>query len=148
MRAFDRAFVDDTRAALATLEEDQVPEWGQMRPPQLFAHLKTAVAYSLGKEEETPSEGGFLGRHIVGPLLLNEILPMPKNVKAPKMYDAAMPSATLDEFMEELEAFLGAYESNTLPDIAHPYFGAFGAEGWAKLHVLHVKHHSKQFGLS
>lgn len=146
MSRFDEAFIESTRDKLSKLDPEQEPLWGSMRPPQMFAHMVTAIAYSLGKEEETPNEGGFMGRYIVWPLLSSGIMKLPKNVKAPKMYDAAAPQATLDELMAEAEEFLEKYESNTLPHVPHPYFGDIGPDNWAKLHAVHLDHHMRQFG--
>jgi len=147
MPEYNKAFLDDTFNRFATLAPDTEPQWGSMRPPQLFAHLQTAVAYSLGKEKETPNEGGFLGRWLAGPLILSGIIKIPKNTKGPKMYDAAAPEATLGDFRAEAEEFLERYQAGTLPDIAHPYFGNFGVEGWKKLHIIHFQHHMAQFGV-
>ncbi len=147
MRPYDQAFIDHIRAELAPLDPEMEPAWGSMRPPQMFAHMAVAIGYSLGREEETPNEGGLLGHYILRPLLFNGIIPMPKNAKAPKMYDAAAPHASLDELMEVAQAFQDAYAAKALPQIDHPFFGRLSDDGWARLHVLHFKHHLAQFGL-
>ena len=148
MRPFDKAFVEDMRSKLATLDDDAEPSWGSMRPPQMYAHLSTAIKYSLGEEEETPMESGFVGHWIFRPLFITFGMPFPKNIDAPKMYDAAAPQATLDELMEVAERFQSKYEANDLPGLAHPVFGKLTNDEWAKLHVGHFNHHMGQFGMS
>jgi hypothetical protein len=58
-----------------------------------------------------------------------------------------MPEATAAELVTEMKAFGEAYRAKTLPNIPHPFFGDFGPEGWAKLHVIHCDHHLRQFGV-
>lgn len=146
MRAFDRTFVDEAMAEFAELTPDQVPVWGSMRPPQLFAHLTTAVRYGLGKEDIVPNEGSFLIRRIVSPLIINGIIKMPKNVAKPKMYDAQAPEGTLELFRVEVDEHLTRLQDGTLDPPAHSSLGDFGPDGWSKLHVVHFEHHLRQFG--
>jgi hypothetical protein len=146
IRAFDRAFVDEAMAEFEALKPDQEPEWGSMRPPQLFAHLITAVRYGLGKEEESPPEGSFLIRRILAPLLLAGVMKLPKNVDKPKMYDAEAPQGTPEELRAEMEEHLSRLSDGTLNPPPHPALGDLGPDGWSKLHVIHFEHHLRQFG--
>lgn len=147
MIRYNRAFLDDAFRRLGSLAPDQAPHWGEMRPPQLFAHLATSLRYGLGKEEPQPDTGGFFGHWIAAPLILNGIIQRPKNVEAPSMYDNAPPTATLDEARREAEEFLRRYEARDLDPPPHQYFGNIGLDGWAKLHVSHFEHHMRQFGV-
>ena len=146
IRAFDRAFVDEAMAEFEALTPDQEPEWGSMRPPQLFAHLTTAVRYGLGKEELAAPEGNFLIRHVVTPIMLTGLLKLPKNVAKPKLYDAEAPSGTADELRAELEEHLARVTDGTLDPPPHSALGDLGADGWSKLHIIHFEHHLRQFG--
>lgn len=146
IRAYDQTFVDEAMVEFAALTPDQVPVWGAMRPPQLFAHLTTAVRYGLGKEALSPPEGGMLIRKVLCPLLLSGLLRMPKNVTKPKMYDAEAPEGTLESFRAEVDEFLARLQDGTLDPPPHPALGDLGPAGWSKLHVIHFEHHLRQFG--
>jgi hypothetical protein len=145
VRAFDRNFVNHSRTLLESIPPDIRPQWGRMTPGQMRAHMVTAVRYSLGKEQETPNEGGLFGR-LVAPLILGGIIKIPKGQKGPAMYDTAAPSATTQELVAELDAFLSASQKSGFAPPAHPYFGDIGARGWAQLHIVHLEHHLRQFG--
>jgi hypothetical protein len=145
VRAFDKNYVNQTRALLESIPPDARPQWGRMNPGQMFSHMLTAIRYSLGKETETPNEGGLFGR-IAAPLILGGYLKIPKGQKGPAMYDTAAPSATTAALVAEMEAFREALtKPNFLPP-PHPYFGDIGAKGWANLHIVHMEHHLRQFG--
>ncbi len=146
IRAFDRSFVDEALTEFAALTPDQEPEWGSMRPPQLFAHLFTAVRYGLGKEELSPPEGGFLIRHVLSPILLTGLMKLPKNVSKPKMYDVEPPESTLELFRAEVEEHLERLNDGTLDPPPHSALGDLGPDGWSKLHIIHFEHHLRQFG--
>ena len=146
VRAYDQAFVDEVMVELSALQPDQVPEWGSMRPPQMLAHLTTALRYSLGKEALSPPEGSLLIRKLLCPLLLSGLIRMPKNVTKPKLYDAEAPEGTLETFREEATEFLSRLQDGTLDPPPHPALGDLGRVGWSKLHVVHIEHHVRQFG--
>ena len=147
MPSFDRSFLESAMKRFENIESDRQPEWGVMTPAQMRAHLKTAIRYSLGKEERSPDERNWLISTFVLPLLLNGWIKMPKNVKRPKLYDVAPPEATNDEVRSEMEAFLAAYEAGDFEPPPHPSLGNLGMKGWAKLHVVHCDHHLRQFGV-
>lgn len=147
MPKYDRNFIDKTVERMSSLSTDSKPVWGSMTAPQMMAHLLVAVRYSLGKEKETPPEGGFLIRYILGPIFVNGILPFPKGVGKPALYDAAAAQATVDELKAEMEEFLQAFESNRVDPPPHPLLGNLGPTGWSKLHVVHSDHHLRQFGV-
>jgi hypothetical protein len=148
VRTFDRSFVDEAMAEFAALTPDQIPKWGSMRPPQLFAHLTTAVRYGLGKEDLSPPEGSFLIRRVLSPLLVNGVLKMPKNVAKPKMYDSEAPEGSLESLGAEMEEHLSRLQDGTLDPPPHSALGDLGATGWSNLHVVHFAHHLRQFGRS
>lgn len=147
VRPFNQAFVDDARKKLEQLTPETKPQWGSMSSPQMLAHMVTALRYSLGKEHETPNEGGFFGAYIASPLILSGLMKIPKGQKGPAMYDTAAPSATVNDLVVMLEEFLGRLQDSAFSPPPHPYFGSIGAKGWASLHIVHLEHHLRQFGL-
>jgi len=119
-----------------------------MRPPELYAHLLTAIGYPLGRVPQTPDEGGFFGHWIAAPLILNGIIKIPQNQPAPSMYAAAPPSASVEEVAQVLEDYLAAQAKPDFAPPPHPFFGNIGPRGWSKLHIVHLEHHLRQFGAS
>ncbi|MCC6145874.1 MAG: DUF1569 domain-containing protein [Candidatus Hydrogenedentes bacterium] len=146
MRPFDERFVEEAVALCRALPTDSAPLWGRMTVPQMFAHMTTGVRYSLGKEEVSPIEGGLFARLIAAPLVLRGIVKIPRDSQAPAMYDKAAPQATVDELEAELRTFLNFYDTPGFFPPPHPYFGNIGKHGWARLHIVHLDHHLRQFG--
>ena len=144
---FNEVFVETAAEKLGALAPDQAPEWGSMRPPQVLAHLTTAVRYSLNKETLTPNEGGFLGRYIAKPLIFGGLLKLPKGAKAPKFYEAAGPEGSAEALKAEGLDFVQQFEARSLDPPAHPFFGPLSLDQWAFLHRIHFQHHLKQFGI-
>lgn len=147
MKAFDEAFVKTAAERLGALPPDQAPEWGSMRPPQVLAHLTTAVRYSLNKEALTPDEGGFLGHHIAKRLIFSGLLKLPKGAKAPKFYENADPEGSAETLTSEGLDFTRQHAEPGFAPPPHPFFGPLTADEWSKLHRIHFEHHLKQFGI-
>ena len=143
----DETFVSEAVARMAGLAPDAKPLWGSMVAEQMFAHLTTAFRYSLGKEALTPDEGGFFGHVVAARMILNRIMKIPKNKRAPKMYNSQAPRGDTDTLKTEAMAFLAGQADGTLKCPPHPYFGEFGVAGWSLLHRIHMEHHMRQFGL-
>lgn len=147
MRQFDERFVAEVSGIVRALPLDAKPVWGRMSAPQMFAHMVAAFEYSLGRLPLTPNEGGIFGR-IAAPLILNGIIRIPKDQKAPSMYDAAAPSATAEELVRVIAEFHGRLGEPGFSPPAHPFFGDIGKKGWAKLGIVHLEHHLRQFGVA
>ncbi len=146
MRAFDQNLVDEVISLFGSLDANLKPVWGSMTPSQAMAHMTAAMRYGLGKEQETPNAGGFFGARIAAPLILGGFMKIPKNQKAPKMYDSAAPEGDTESLRTEMEEQLQRMCAGSFKPPEHPYFGDIGAEGWAKLHVVHLEHHLRQCG--
>ena len=145
--AYNRTFVDDAVERMSKIDDDTKPLWGSMSAGQMRAHLQTALRYSLGKEKESPDESTFMVKYILCPILLSGLMKLPKNVARPAMYDAAAPTATLDEVKTELDEILGQVEKGAFEPPAHPSLGDLGPTRWGKLHNIHFDHHLRQFGV-
>lgn len=145
MRAFDDAFVAEAERIIRAIPADRQPAWGRMSAPQMFAHMVAGIGYSLGKIPETPNEGGLLGR-IIAPIFLSGYFPKTRGLKAPQIYNAAAPAATADELVAEVAAFRKRLDAPDFAPPPHPFFGDIGKAGWARLHIVHLEHHLRQFG--
>lgn len=149
MRAFDHDFVNELMTKLGRLKPDSKPRWGGMTSGQLITHLVTTVRYSMGQGGDIPFAGNWFTVHVIGPLVIHGLVPIPKNVKAPA--GLLQPSEPIQTDLETLHAVLERYlnlvQSGELTPKPHPIFGDIGIDGWAKMHVRHFNHHLKQFGL-
>ncbi len=147
MPEFNRRFIEQTAERFRKLAPDSKPLWGRMSSPQMLAHLAQLVKYSIGKEPETPNEGGWFGHYVAAPLILNGVIKIPKNSKAPRLYERQAPHGDVPMLTGELTEFLTRLEDASFNPPAHPYFGRLDAHQWAKLHVIHIDHHATQFGV-
>lgn len=146
MQTLDHDYVEALIARLEAIPQDAKPLWGAMTRDTMAAHLAQAVRLSMGRPTPLPDNSTWFGRRVVGPLIINGILPMPKNVKSPMPAMDAAGKADIETFHALLEEYLTLVQADELKPAPHPYFGTIGVDGWAKLHVVHFEHHMKQFG--
>lgn len=144
---FQASDTDTILARLEKIDEDATPLWGGMSAPQMRSHLRTALRYSLGKEEPSPDESSFVNKYILVPLLLSGTIKIPKNVKGPAMYDAALPTASVEELKAELDEYMVESAKSDFNPPKHPSLGDLGPIKWGKLHAVHMDHHLRQFGV-
>lgn len=149
MRTFDHDYANEVIARLGRLKPDARPQWGTMSRDQMIGHLAYSVRYSMGKGAEIPFVGNWFTKNIVAPLLLNGWLPIPKNLKDPRLdkFIAGQPTADSETLHAVLETYLDWVQSGEFTPRDHPAFGAIGVDGWAKMHMVHFEHHLKQFGV-
>lgn len=149
MRSFDHDLTREFVTRLQSIPEDAVPRWGKMSRAAMIAHLATVVRYSMGRSGSLPVRGSWMTRRVAGPLILQGLLPIPKNVRAPRR---AVPTSGihLQDDLETLQALLEEYlqlvQADELTCPPHPLFGDIGVDGWARFHVVHFEHHLRQFG--
>lgn len=131
---------------LAALPEDRVPRWGVLRKATLVEHLIWSVCGSLGEVDALVYRGNLLTRHVVRPVILYGLLPMPRNVQ---LLGPGVPMG-MPGGLEDLRAAIARFHAAVkVPDFTfapHPVFGALGARGWDRMHYRHFQHHLKQFG--
>jgi hypothetical protein len=145
-RNFDHDFVDDVLRRLKGLRPGAKPAWGKLTAVGMTGHLIDAVRYSMGKAGGVRDRSNWLFRKVVAPLMLNGVIPIPKNIKADPLPNPSGRTdlETLHAVLDEYLALVQAGELNPKP---HPAFGAIGVDGWARMHVLHFEHHLRQFGV-
>lgn len=150
MKRFDHHYVEELIARLRKLSPDAKPQWGTMTGAQLLGHLIMVMRYCLGKGPEMPNKSTWFTRNVLGPLVLNGLLAIPKDVKLPRL-SGKRPGLPADGDIETLHAVLEEYlhaaQTGELKPPHHFAFGDLGVDGWAKMHVRHFEHHLKQFGL-
>ncbi|MCL4690964.1 MAG: DUF1569 domain-containing protein [Candidatus Hydrogenedentes bacterium] len=147
MRPLDHDYVNDLIARLGRLRPDAKPAWGTLTPDRMVGHLMVIVRYSMGRGKPVPARGNWFIRWIVGPLIINGIVRMPRNVTGPAAAEALCPSGDTETLHAVLEEYLTLVQSGDLEPPPHPFFGDIGVDGWAKLHVVHFEHHLRQFGV-
>ncbi len=144
VQPFDHDYAESLLLRVGRIPADAKPAWGTLTRDGLVAHLADALRYAMRRSPALPFSGNWFSTHIIGPLIINGIAPMPKNVKGVRL-----PSAPCD--IEGLHALLDEYlhrvQSGDLNPPLHPFFGDIGVDKWAKLHVVHFEHHLRQFGV-
>lgn len=151
MPKLDRAFTKQAMERFGRLKPDAKGSWGTLTGATLIPHLLWAVNYSMGKHGQQHDNSNWALRTLVAPLAVNGLLPLPKNVKFKtaegKVDTSISDPGTIDDLAAAMEEFIAKEEAGTLRPARHAAFGDIGAEGWSKLHVVHLKHHLKQFGV-
>lgn len=150
MPKFDQAFIDETAKRLEKLTPESRPLWGKMSCPEMMGHLNMTIMYSMGKFPAIPASPSWVNRHIVGPLILNGILKLPKNFNPPRPEGAPAPPpvpGNAEMLLNAMKMYLEGLQKGDFKAPVHPGFGEIGAEGWGKMHVVHTDHHLRQFGV-
>ena len=152
MKGLNRDFAEETLERLARLEDDRMPSWGSMSASDLIPHLIGTLRFSLKQIEGPPYSGNWLTTTLAPPVAFTGWLSPPKNLRLRGKDGAPAPLVTAPGDLAVLESVMGEFidglESGSLSDTAwHPLFGDIRPHGWAKFHVLHTKHHLKQFRL-
>lgn len=150
MAKFDKRFVNDVVERVDNIPSDVKPQWGSFTKDALIAHLIGAVEYSMGRQEQLPRAGFGWRPKVIGFIVLSGLFPLPKNVKFRDAQGEIAPPVTatgdITRLREVMEEFVSGLESGTLTVVPHPFFGELTPKNMAKFHVVHIKHHLKQFG--
>lgn len=144
MRPFDHDYVDEVIRRLGRLRPDAKPAWGTLTPPGMVQHLADSMRFSLGRAGDLPDQSNWFSRNLVAPLILNGIVRIPKNMKAPG-YPKRSANDDIETLHALLEEYLGLVQAGELVPHRHPALGDLGVDGWAKLHYVHFEHHLRQF---
>ena len=151
MRKLNRSFAADVVARLDALPGDAKPAWGKLTRDGVIAHLVGVFEYSMGRHEALPPQSGVPAPWLLGRLLMNGIIPFPKNVRfrgndgrvAPAMQSE---EGDIERLRAVVEEFIEGVERGGLQLRPHPAFGEFTPKQWLKFHRVHINHHLKQFG--
>ena len=151
MEHLDTDYVERLVARLERIAPDAVPRWGVLRRDTLMEHLVWVVRHSMGRSTQMPFSGNWLSVHLLGPLFLRGLIPIPKNLKVPrrlaKQGVTLREPGDLDTLRRLLEEYLNLVQADELHPAPHPFFGDVGVDGWDQIHVRHFEHHLLQFGV-
>jgi hypothetical protein len=151
MQEFDAEYGRRVIERLREIAPDAQPEWGSMSRDALFEHLVWALRHSMGRSHQVPYSGNWVSSHLIGPLVVGGWLPIPKNLRFPKHLRqqgiTGRESGDLETLEGLMEEYLNLIQADELQPAPHPFFGAIGVDGWARMHVRHFEHHCRQFGV-
>jgi hypothetical protein len=146
MRHFDHDYVLDVIRRLSAIKPDAKPAWDVLTRQGMIQHLADTVRFSMGKLGDLPDRSNWFSRKIIAPLILNGIVPIPRNLKTPD-YARRSTQDDLETLHALLEEYLSLVQAGEFVPKRHPALGDLGVDGWAKLHLVHFEHHLKQFGM-
>ncbi len=136
---------------LASIPRDAAPLWGKLTASQMVGHMNEVVRYTMGEGKDVPYRGNWKSRYLFRPLIVGQIVKMPRNVRLPRTDGSRMPrvipDGTVDALRDTLEEYLRRWDDRSLPARVHPFFGLLSARAWRRLHYAHFEHHLAQFGM-
>ncbi len=151
MQEFDAEYGRRLTERLRKIAPDAQPGWGSMSRDALFEHLIWILRHSMGRSHQVPYSGNWFSCHVIGPLVVGGWLPIPKNLQFPKHLRqqgiTGREPGDLETLEGLIEEYLNLIQADELRPAPHPFFGAIGVDGWARLHVRHFEHHCRQFGV-
>lgn len=148
MPQFDHSFVDEVVARLRGLHPDARPRWGTFTAPGMIDHLCRTVRYGLGRSGRVEDQSNWFTRRLLKPLVVRGLVPIPRNVKAPDSFlEGPVPEGDVETLHALLEEYLAKVQAGDLEPPDHPVFGAMTVDDWARLNVLHIEHHLRQFAV-
>lgn len=151
VKPLDATFGADVVRRCRGLSTGQKPLWGVLTADELVPHLIGTVRYSMGELPQAGFYGNWFTQNILPPLVYTIGMGPPKNLKSldtqGNRVEAVSSPGDCDTLQAVIEAFIEGCGKRSFSPARHPFFGHIGFDGWARIHVLHFKHHLKQFGL-
>ncbi|TXK73999.1 phenylacetic acid degradation bifunctional protein PaaZ [Mesonia sp. HuA40] len=140
-------------SALAKLNEDTQPVWGEMRPQHMVEHLETSYRIASGEIQDfeiaTPEK--YLDDTRA---TLWNYKKMPKNYNFPLYKEGELPTlkhASLTEAKEKMKearkAYIDFFKKNPKATNKNAVFGELTKYEWELLERKHLNHHFEQFKL-
>jgi len=137
--------------ALAGLESDSRPGWGEMTAQQMVEHLAWAFELSTGQTHVDCFVPEAQREKLTAFLYDNR--PTPHEFMNPVLAAGLPPlrhvdlGAAKEALLAEVARFAQQYIADPGPVRMHPVFGPIGMKEWARAHFKHTYHHLFQFGL-
>jgi Protein of unknown function (DUF1569) len=130
------------------LTPENQAQWGKMNVAQMISHCEAPIDVAFGNLD---LKANFF-MQLLGKMLKKKILNSTEFKKD---------SPTAPEFIRKNECDFEIAKANLISKInkfsefgekaikttKHPFFGEMTLQDWDKLHVMHLDHHLKQFGV-
>lgn len=151
MNHFDSDYAQKLFERIKQIPEDAAPFWGDMKRKDLIEHFIWSLQHIMGRSTCIPDFGNWFSRTILKKLIVNGIVPIPKNAKLPPQLTergvVAQEPGDLETLQAIVEEYLQLVQADELVPAPHPFFGPMSIDEWDKLAVKHFEHHLKQFGV-
>jgi hypothetical protein len=151
MRGLTEPFIDEVCAKLAGVAADAKPHWGKMTGADVVPHLIGTVRMSMGEIPAIGFNGNWFTMTLLKRIALTGLTLPPKNIKTyndrGEEVEAIQSPGDVEALRAAMLDFIHRERGGTLTCCRHSLFGDIGPEGWSRIHVLHTKHHMKQFGV-
>lgn len=135
-------------ARIQKLLPDSQPLWGKMTVSQMLSHCQAPIDFAFGK---TPIKVNFF-MQLLGKMFKNKILKsneFKKNSPTAKEF-LRTETYNFNEVQQGLIDRIVVFSEQghqAIKNTKHPFFGKMTYEEWSQLHVMHLDHHLKQFGV-
>ena len=155
MDHFDSNYAQQLIERIKQIPEDAVPLWGVMKRKELIEHFIWSLQHIMGRSTRVPDFGTWFSRAILKKLIINGIVPIPKNATLPPQLAergvVAKEPGDLETFHAIVEEYLQLVQADELVPAPHfaqidPFFGPLTIDEWDKLAIKHFEHHLKQLG--
>jgi len=115
----------------------------------VMAHLRVSVERSMGRIPQEPFRGSWFSVHVLGPLALGGLVPLPGDGERPEDPSGGQEgregeTAALKAVLEE---YLALVQADELPPTTHPLYGPLDVAGWERFHLRHFEHHLARLGV-
>ena len=152
MKGITPDLIEETARRLEALTPGAKPVWGKLTAEELVPHLIGTVRSSMSQIPGPAFMGNWVTTTLLPPIVFLGLVGPPKNLKSidpetGKPGAAVSSPGGIDTLESVMHAFLEGEETGGFEASIHPLFGNIGATGWSKIHVLHTRHHLKQFRL-
>ncbi len=150
----ERFLKSELPSLLANLHADTPAKWGKMTAQHMVEHLSGTVIISNGKFAwPGGADGTEWGRQHRAEMFAPGYDSYPHHVVAPGVPEtpAALRFPDIEtakgKFLAEIDRFFDHFSKNPEARPVHPVFGPLEFSEWKTAHMVHFRHHFKQFGL-
>lgn len=136
---------------LQNLRSDAIGNWGVMNGQQMVEHMADSVSQATGKNNQRLHTSlDLVGKYKDFAMSDKEFKPNTPNAllsTTPSPITKTTIQEAINEYNNQMTAFINHFESNKGTIITNPFFGDLNFEEWIHLLHKHAVHHCKQFGL-
>ncbi len=151
MKGLTVEFSQSVCERLETLDPAATGAWGKMTGREVVPHLIGTFKTSMGQLPPTGFQGNWFTTTLLPPIVFTGLMLPPHNIKTLDREGKTVPAVSepgdTTKLFSIMQEYIDTEAAAALQCSTHPLFGNIGPHGWSKIHVLHCKHHLKQFGL-